>query len=308
MNRGAAKQRIFQNTKHYKIFLHLLNELHSRFQVKIHAYCLMPNHYHLLIQTPLANLSCAMRHLNSLYTRKYNVSQNRDGPLLRGRFKSILVDSDNYLLQVSRYVHRNPIVANLAQRAEDYRWSSYQAYLNSKLQPQWLSIDETLDKFGPKNKIQNYRKFVNEVMSEVDNSHYILDKFLQKPILGSDAFIKSIYEKYIKDKKISIEISQQNYLNKELNIEQIMQAVIDHYQIEKVSLMDVKRKQGNKPRKMAIYLAVQLSGQTYQTIARTFTNTTTAGVAKTYQRISQAINTNNNLAREIALLKKLLLH
>ena len=146
MNRGAAKQLIFHNANHYKIFIQLLNELHKRFQIRVHAYCLMPNHYHILLQTPLANLSRAMRHLDSLYTRRYNLLQKRDGPLLRGRFKSVIVDNENYLLRLSRYIHLNPVTANMVTHAEDCLWSSYRAYLNDKTKPDWLLTNEILNK------------------------------------------------------------------------------------------------------------------------------------------------------------------
>ena len=95
------------------------------FKVETHAYCLMDNHYHLLLRTPQGNLSRAMRHLNGVYTQRYNRIQKTDGPLYRGRYKAILIDVDAYLLNVSRYIHRNPIEACIVRRAERYPWSSY---------------------------------------------------------------------------------------------------------------------------------------------------------------------------------------
>ena len=108
MNRGAGKQIIFHNETHYNLFLKLLSEIHNRYRIEVHAYCLMNNHYHLLIRTPLANLSRAMRHINGVYSQRYNGLQKTDGPLFRGRFKSIIIDSENYLLRLSRYIHLNP--------------------------------------------------------------------------------------------------------------------------------------------------------------------------------------------------------
>ena len=302
MNRGAAKQLIFNNGDHYKLFIQLLNELHNRFQVRIHAYCLMPNHYHILLQTPLANLSCAMRHLDSLYTRKYNLSQNRDGPLLRGRFKSILIDNENYLLRLSRYIHLNPVVANIVTRAEDYAWSSYQAYLNDELKPYWLSTDETLNRFGPNKKAYKYRIFIAEGIDDETNSFYKRLKLM--PILGGEAFTKTISEKYLKDKKISPEISQQKYLKTIFSLEQIMRVVAKHYGIDEKNLKMVKRKASNKPRQIAIYLAIKLSKQKYKIIADEFAKITVAGVAKIYQRITKEIITDSALNEEITLLEK----
>ena len=109
MNRGRAREAIFHDKVYYDAFLKTLKEAVKRFDCVIHAYCLMGNHYHLLIQTPKANLSRVMRHINGVYTQRHNRLRLTDGPLFRGRFKAILVDIDSYLLHLSRYIHRNPI-------------------------------------------------------------------------------------------------------------------------------------------------------------------------------------------------------
>jgi REP element-mobilizing transposase RayT len=104
MNRGACRNPIFHDDTQRVLFLKLLEEISVTHQVEIHAYCLMTNHYHLLIHTPNGNLSEAMHHLSSAYTVRYNKIQNAYGPLFRGRYKSILVDSENYLIHLSRYL------------------------------------------------------------------------------------------------------------------------------------------------------------------------------------------------------------
>ena len=132
MNRGAAFQAIYKTVEQRQIFLELLNDVYDMFAIKIHAYCLMDNHYHLLLQTPMGNLSKAMRQINGVYTQRYNRLEKTDGPLFRGRYKAILIDKDSYLLQVSRYIHLNPIAANFIKDPADYPWSSYQYYVNKK--------------------------------------------------------------------------------------------------------------------------------------------------------------------------------
>ena len=113
INRGRARQTIFQGAGYYEDFLTTLEECHRRFDAQIHAYCLMSNHYHLLVETPRGNLDRIMRHLN---TQRYNRRKRSDGPLFRGRYKAILVDEDAYLLQVGRYIHRNPLEVKGASR------------------------------------------------------------------------------------------------------------------------------------------------------------------------------------------------
>ena len=194
MNRGAGKKEIFHTPKDYELFLNLLNEIHNRYRIEIHAYCLMPNHYHLLVHTPLANLSRAIKYLNGLYTQRHNKLLKTDGPLFRGRFKSIIVDADNYLLVLSRYIHLNPVVAQIVGKAEQYEWSSYVAFLNPNLAPPWLTTNFTLNKFGADMQKHKYRAFVAEgIDREIDS---FFRKIKRLPILGTEAFVKTISQKY----------------------------------------------------------------------------------------------------------------
>ena len=116
MNRGRGRRWVFHGDKYYEAFLACLEESHDRFDARIHAYCLMGNHYHLLVETPLANLDRIMRHINGVYTQRYNRLKRTDGPLFRGRYKAVLVDEDAYLLEVSRYIH-----AYSGEREHPYR-------------------------------------------------------------------------------------------------------------------------------------------------------------------------------------------
>ena len=120
MNRARRGQDLFVDKADYQQFIDLLQETTDLFNVNVAAYCLMPTHYHLLLQTPDANLSRCMRHLNGVYTQRYNVSHSCDGTLFRGRYKSILVDADSYVLQLVRYIHRNPLKAGLVRRLDQY--------------------------------------------------------------------------------------------------------------------------------------------------------------------------------------------
>jgi putative transposase len=121
MNRGRARQNIFHTASDFEQFLATLEEASSRFSIEVHAYCLMTNHYHLLIKTPLGNLQRAMRHIGGVYTQRYNRSHRTDGSLFRGRYKSILVDSDEYLLHLSKYIHLNPVEAQMVEHLDSYR-------------------------------------------------------------------------------------------------------------------------------------------------------------------------------------------
>ena len=116
MNRDRRFENVFAGNKDYEIFVELLKDASEMWNVNIAAYCLMPNHYHLLIQTPLGNISRTMRHINGVYTQRYNQKHGDDGQLFRGRYKSILVHGDRYLLQLVRYIHRNSLKVDLGTK------------------------------------------------------------------------------------------------------------------------------------------------------------------------------------------------
>lgn len=147
MNRGAARQVVFRDDQARLDFGHRLAFIHAEFGVETLAYCLMDNHYHLLLRTPAGGLSAAMQHLGSVFTRHLNDRVGRDGPIFRGRFNSILVTTDLYLAWVARYIHRNPVEAGLAERADGYRWSSCRAYLGLRPAPHFLEPGPVLSLF-----------------------------------------------------------------------------------------------------------------------------------------------------------------
>jgi len=148
MNRGIAHSDVFLSDDDRVSFGQQLADIHTRFGVEIHAYCLMDNHYHLLVHCPDGQLSAAMQRLGSVYTRHVNDRVGRDGPLFRGRFHSRSVISDEQLLATVRYIHRNPLdlpgVSDLGQ----YRWSSHRTYLGHRRIPPWMRIDVALGFFG----------------------------------------------------------------------------------------------------------------------------------------------------------------
>jgi putative transposase len=148
MHRGARREPIFRRDDHCLLFLNSLEEAVEHHGLEVHAWSLMPNHYHLLVRTPLANLSRCMRHVNATYTQRVNLRHGWDGPLFRGRFRSQLVDGDDYLDHVFAYVHLNPFRAGLATRLDDPCWTSLRAYIGKDRAPPWLRTDFFTERFG----------------------------------------------------------------------------------------------------------------------------------------------------------------
>ncbi len=147
MNRGLERREIFRSPKDYDAFLSLCNEIHKRFQIIFHAYSLMPNHYHLMVETPQGSLSRAMRHLDGVYTQGFNKRKKRVGPLFQGRYKAILIDKDSYALQLARYIHLNPVKAKLVKGPGEHAYTSYRYYLESQKQPDFLETSWLLGQF-----------------------------------------------------------------------------------------------------------------------------------------------------------------
>lgn len=161
-SRGNAREPIFLDTDDRESFLSLLAETVGRFGWLCHAYCLMDNHYHLLIETPDPNLSLGMRHLNGVYTQRFNRRHHRVGHIFQGRFKAIVVEKDSYLLELARYIVLNPVRAGMVMEASAYSWSSYQATAGMIHAPGWLTVDWILGQFAKTRSVarRRYGEFV----------------------------------------------------------------------------------------------------------------------------------------------------
>lgn len=163
-SRGNARQAIFVCNADREAFLAKLALAVARFELLCHAYCLMENHYHLLLETPRANLARAMRFLNSAYAQDFNRRHRRVGHLLQGRYHAVLVERESYLLELSRYVVLNPVRAGLCARPREWPWSSYRAFVGLEPAPPFLMVEWILGQFADARfgAVARYRAFVEE--------------------------------------------------------------------------------------------------------------------------------------------------
>ena len=301
MNRGRRREDIFSRKEDYVAFIEILKETVSAWNIKIVAYCLMSNHYHLLVQTPEGNLSRCMRHINGVYTQRYNRRNRHDGQLFRGRYKSILLDSDNYLTVLVRYIHRNPLRAGMVNRLEDYAWSSHQGYLSKSSKWNWLykgAFFELLTHVKS-NRSRKYKEFMNE-----EDSKEIVNIFLKKKapsLLGTEKFINWVKEKY-SDVLYKEEISE----TKELfpDKEKIRFMVCKEYKVKMSQLYGIRRGVVNEPRNVAIYLTRYLRRDSLKEIGKEFKVAKYSSVSSIIEGVKSNLVRDKKLKKQVDNIKK----
>jgi len=301
MNRGRRGEDIFSNKTDFEIFLGVLQESSELFGCRVAAFCLMSNHYHLLLQTPLGNLSRVMRHVNGVYTQRYNRRQKVDGQLFRGRYKSVLVEEDSHLVELLRYIHRNPVRARICKSVSDYRWSSHHVYVSTAKKSDWIYTDFLLSMFSetPGKAITEYRKFVQD-----EESDEIKDFYSKKNlpfILGSRNFVEWVKAKYYQKKKHD-EVPQSKDLAP--TIMEIKKTVGLCYKIDIKELEESKRGQENEPRNVALYLSRKHSGLSLEKIGKEFGSIKYSTVSNVVRRIENQLTESKQLSKMVAYIRK----
>ena len=189
-SRGNEKKPVYKDDQDRKNFLFILDKVNKRYHWLCHTYCLMDNHFHLLIETPEGNLSIGMRQLNGVYTQAFNKRHRRVGHLFQGRYKAILIQKDSHLLEVCRYVVQNPVRAGLVEDPAQWRWSSYSAAAGREKPSSCLTTNWVLGQFSSKRRKaeREYREYVHREM-ERDS---IWVGVRGQAILGEDDFVDKL--------------------------------------------------------------------------------------------------------------------
>lgn len=298
-SRGNERKKIFFTKRDYARFKEYLEIAQERFDCSVFAYVLMGNHYHLILQTQAANLSKVMHYLNSSYTTYINVKRKRSGHLLQGRFKAIVVDGDSYLLELSRYLHLNPVRAGMAQRPEDYPYSSYKAYTIPS-EKDCVKTGIILEMTAKSSSVasRKYRDFVEsglgaELVSPLINVYGGL-------ILGSEMFIRQTLDLLDRDLLDDEEIAQRKALQASVDQEIVLKVVARHFgAIEGDPVIESSM----KARNFAIYLLKHQAGMTSQEVSHVLGKISSAAVAKVYQRLAKHLELNKKLREEMDGLK-----
>jgi putative transposase len=191
-SRGNERKAVFRNDRDREKFLSYLESAHERYGGIIHVYCLMENHYHLLLETPQGNLSEILHHINGAYTTYFNVKRQRSGHLFQGRYRAILVEKDAYCQELSRYIHLNPLRGGMVKDLIRYPWTSYPYYIGLKEKPFWLETGYILEYFGQEKRWaqKKYKGYVEEAAGvEMKDP---LGAVFASTFLGSQEFIQQV--------------------------------------------------------------------------------------------------------------------
>ena len=299
-SRGNQKERIFWDDKDRDEFKRILKRTKERYGYLLHAYVLMDNHYHLLIETPYANLKQVMQNINTSYTVYTNRRHNRAGHLFQGRYKAFIVDKASYLLEVGRYIHLNPVRTGIVKRPEDYKWSSYRGYILGRTEAivDTADTDDTLYSFSKRRAVaaRKYQEFVHAGIKEESP----LAKAVGS-ILGDEVFRKKVI-KYLQETPDKTEIPEIKKIETRHKVEDLIKAVAKYYGIGEEELLK-RRKATERQRKIAVYLCKTLSGKKNIEVGRIF-GITLQAVTNALRGVEKMMEEDRELRKDIALIKK----
>ena len=270
-HRGARKAPVFADDADCLAFLNLLSTASERYGLEVHAYSLMPNHYHLLLRSQRGQLSRGMAFLNGMFTKHLNARhQGWDGPVFRGRFGSKLVEREDYLLDLLAYIHLNPVAARLVKRPDNECWTSHRAYMGLVERPKWLQADELLGLYGGREvldqRLLRIRTGAEDwpANRELDAATFWAEREPATPPRAAEA------------------------APEDLTIEEVLAKVCAHCGVERTALDEKTRgRRGNPPRRFAIWALARETTLTHARIGAVF-GMATAHVSQVLARTRQA--------------------
>lgn len=292
--RGNERREIFQTKKDYERFKQYLMRAQDKYDFLLHGYVLMTNHYHLIIETPKANLNRIMHYINGSYTTYFNRKQGRNGHLFQGRYKAILVDVDHYLLELSRYSHLNPVRAGLVKRPEEYPYSSYRSYITRERE-EMVHRDRIWGMISGdgRNGVQKYRKFVEEGLGKDLESP--LKRIYGGVILGGEKFIRDVLRRMEGRDVQRRDISYRRQLRVTRDIEEIIHIIGSYFNVTRDVILEDKRVFRN----IAIYFSKRYTGLTNREIGSLLGGISYSAITRVYQRFGEKIVKERDLRKQI---------
>lgn len=295
-NQGQRRKPLFRNDVDKQFFISLLADAHRRYRAQWHAFCLLKNDYHLLVQTPEANLQRIMRHVNALYTQYYNREYQQNGSLFTQRYKSLVIDGDQLTLPLTRQIHLLPVRTKTSNDVFNFEGSSCRFYLSRTTCPAWFNTvsAEPLKSRFKRTPYQSY-------LSEVDDA--TLESFLEQQrsgsMVGDDSFLKST--RRASNKKHPVRNRKERPVFKE-----IVEQTARHFKVEMNKVLVSTRGRGvdTPARSVAMYLCQEAGGMTLQEIADHFKLAGYASAGSTIRNVRQRMTENTGLDEDVAKLHK----
>ncbi len=294
--RGNEKKRIYFSNADYEKFSYYISRAQDKYGFILHCFVLMMNHYHLVIETPSANLNSIMHYINSSYTNYVNRKMKRAGHLLQGRYKALLIDHDSYLLELSRYLHLNPVRAGIVQKPEDYPYSSYGCFIGTR-KAEGVARDFILGMVSPHGEkaMHAYKHFVNNAIgAKPDNP---LKRIYGGVIAGEDSFIKKILGRLTDVDLTRSDISNRRALKSATAPEEIIDKISIALNVDRDNIVSGKIR---NYRSMAIYIMKNCTGLANREIGKFFGNLSCSGVSKVCRRFEEKIGNDRSLRKKVA--------
>ncbi len=298
MSRGVGRGEIFLVDDDYLRFISYLERSVGKFKINIFAFVLMSNHFHLFLRTNEANVSRVLHWLQTSYSIYYNRKHSRSGHLFQGRFKSIVVGDESYWQNLSLYIHLNPIRAGIVEELSQYKWSSYNDYVNIKKIHNWVDGDAVLREFGRNKKESRteYRKLIRGISGKEKE---FLEDLKYGMILGSDKFLEWVQDKFIdRGGNKERELPQKKMISDDGILERVIDEIAHSYKIEKASLLKRKRCKPNEARDVGMYILKKSTGLKNREIGEVF-GVSESAVNKSALRLSEQIKTRKHIKNKI---------
>jgi REP element-mobilizing transposase RayT len=286
-DRGNEKKAIFRDDEDRHRLLQYVAEGADTFQLCIHAFCLMDNHYHFEIETPRGNLSQAMQWLNTAYTVSFNRRHGRSGHLFQGRYKAAVVEKESHLLELTRYIHLNPVRAGMVARPEEYIWSSYLEYIAGRRRWMWLETEWALGRFEGTNAgaRRRYRRFVEEgIFRELPDP---LEQMIGGTILGSDRFMEKVQAHLLDHRDDPPAVTALKKIRR-ISIPDVIREVTAALEVSEMTIRS-RGRHSNDARAMAIFLARRHCAETNMIIGREFGGISGAAVTQILQKVKDRL-------------------
>ena len=298
MSRGNERRGIVRDDADREKRLDWLRRTVETYDWRLHAFVLMNNHEHLFVQTPQANLSAGMQFLNGSYTSYFNRRYRRAGHLFQGRYKAQLVEEEGYYLEVSRYVHLNPVRARCVERPQRYRWSSYPGYHDLRRTVAWVTYGKVLGEFARDRKKARaaYRRFVSAGVAQKPASPF--SQAFRGVIVGSEKFLDRVRE-MLCDREADAAVPELEQLRSKPSLEAIQQAVAEEFGVDG-SDWAKGRRSDNASRAIVAYLARRCFGHRSKDVAAALGYSSAGGVAQAIKRIEAADSRCSRTVKKLA--------